>query len=128
MSTPKNGKRILTIDDDAVARDIYRAILEEDGFEVVCAGGGKEGIELFGQQRFDCVIIDIYMPGLTGLDVINQLDPETTKIPIIAISGGGGKTGAQPLQLAATLGAARSFPKDCEHEDLLMAVRELTGV
>ena len=127
MPSPRNGKRVLAIDDDALARDIYRAILEPEGFEVVVAGDGKTGLELFRQQHFDCVILDIYMPGLTGLDVIDHLDPGNTKVPIIAISGGGGKTGAQPLRLAATLGAARSFSKDFEYEALKTAVRELTG-
>jgi FixJ family two-component response regulator len=67
------------------------------------------------------------MPGLSGLDVLETLDPESTKVPVIAISGGGGETGAHPLELAATLGAARSFLKDFEHADLVKAVKELTG-
>ena len=83
-----NGKRVLTIDDDGLARDIYRSILEEQGFEVVGAADGKSGIELFRKQKFDCVIVDIYMPGMSGLDVIEELDPESTKVPVIAVSGG----------------------------------------
>ena len=127
MSQPPGAKRVLAIDDDPIALDIYRAILEPEGFEVVCAGDGKSGLDLFRRQRFDCVLIDIYMRGLSGLDVIEQLDPEATKVPVIAVSGGGEGTGAHPLHLAATLGAARSFSKDFEHGDLLKAVRELTG-
>ena len=128
MPHAKNGKAVLAIDDDALAREIYRAILEEAGFEVVCAADGKTGLDIFKTRKFDCVILDIYMRGLTGLDVIDVLDPDTTKVKIIAISGGGTETGAHPLRLAATLGAARTFDKDFDHEELVLAVRELTGV
>ena len=128
MPPAANGKSVLVIDDDAFAREIYGAILGEAGFEVVSAADGRSGLETFRTRKFDCVILDIYMPGLTGLDVIDVLDPDTTKVSIIAISGGGGKTGAHPLQLAASLGAARTFGKDFEHEELVRAVRELTGV
>ena len=122
-----NGKRVLAIDDDGLARDIYRSILEEQGFEVVGAADGKSGIELFRKQKFDCVIVDIYMPGMSGLDVLEELDPESTKVPVIAVSGGSGK-GDPPLHLASTLGAVRSFRKDFEHGELVKAVEELTGI
>jgi hypothetical protein len=49
-------------------------------------------------------------------------------VPILAISGGGSETGAQPLRLAATLGAVKSLNKDFEHEDLIRAVKEMTGL
>jgi len=124
----KNGKKVLAIDDDAMARDIYKEILEDAGFEVVTESDGKAGIARFKAGKFDCVILDVYMPGMSGLDVIEALDPDSMKVPIIVISGGGGGSGAHPLQLAATLGAVRSFGKDFAHADLIAAVKELTGV
>ena len=128
MQEPKNGKSVLAIDDDSMARDIYRTILEEAGFTVVLAADGKSGLEAFRKGRFHCVIVDIFMPGMTGLDVIEALDPEKCRVPILAISGGGTQTGAHPLRLAATLGAVKSMNKDFEHEELIAAVKELTGL
>jgi CheY-like chemotaxis protein len=128
VSEPKNGKSVLAIDDDAMARDIYRVILEEAGFAVTLAADGPKGLAAFKGGKFDCVIVDIYMPGMTGLDVIEALDPEKNRVPILAISGGGEQTGAHPLRLAATLGAVKSMNKDFEHEELVRAVRELTGL
>jgi CheY-like chemotaxis protein len=128
MPTKKNGKKVLAIDDDPLARDIYKSILEGAGFEVEVAVDGKSGLALYKARKFDCVIIDIFMPGLSGLDVIEALDPEASKVPVIAISGGGTATGAQPLLLASTLGAARSLTKDFEHADLIRTVKELTGL
>jgi CheY-like chemotaxis protein len=127
MPKVSNGKAVLVIDDDALARGIYKDILEEEGFEVVCAVDGKSGLDAFKKRKFDCVILDVYMRGMTGLDVLEVLDPETTGVKIIVISGSGEETGVHPLALAATLGAARTFPKDFEHEDLVQAVRELTA-
>jgi DNA-binding response OmpR family regulator len=128
MAAPKNGKRVLAIDDDPLARDIYRQILEEAGFEVDGAPDGKAGIEKFKAGRYHCVLLDIFMPGLSGLDVIEALDPEKSGVPVIAISGGGGQTGARPLALAASLGAAASLGKDFEHGALVDTVKRLTGV
>ena len=127
MPKKKSGKKVLAIDDDPLARDIYRKILEEAGFEVEVAADGKAGLAAFKTGKFDCVILDIYMPGMTGLDVLEALDPDNSKVPVIAISGGGGGSGAHPLELASSLGAAKSFEKDFVHEDLVKAVRELTG-
>ena len=128
MPAPKNGKKVLAIDDDSMARDIYFVILEEAGFTVTLAADGKSGLEAFRKARFDCVIIDIFMPGMTGLDVIEALDPEKCRVPILAISGGGSHSGSHPLELAASLGAAKSLNKDFEHAELVAAVKELTGL
>jgi len=128
MPEPKNGKSVLAIDDDPMARDIYRVILEEAGFAVTLAADGKSGLEAFRKGKFDCVIIDIFMPGMTGLDVIEAMDPEKCKVPILAISGGGTQTGAHPLRLATTLGAVKSMNKDFEHADLVRAVKDLAGL
>jgi CheY-like chemotaxis protein len=128
MPEPKNGKRILAIVDDSMARDIYFVILEEAGFTVTLAADGKAGLEAFRNARFDCVIVDIFMPGMTGLDVIEALDPEKCRVPILAISGGGSHSGSHPLELAESLGATRTLDKGFAHADLVAAVMELTGL
>src|SRR3990167_5357225 len=84
-----NMKDILVIDDDAMARDIYRALLEPMGYRVTPAADGVEVLRLFRGRRFDVVIVDIFMPGLSGLDALEIMDPEHSGIPVIAVSGGG---------------------------------------
>ncbi len=128
MAAPRNGKNVLCIDDDSMARDIYFVLLEEAGFTVTLAADGKAGLEAFRKARFDCVIVDVFMPGMTGLDVIEALDPEKCRVPILAISGGGSQSGTHPLELATTLGAAKVLDKDFEHAELVAAVRGLTGL
>ncbi len=128
MPAKPNGKKVLVIDDDPMARDIYRSILEEAGFAVLAAEDGEKGLALQKAEPADCILLDVFMPGLSGLDLIEALDPDTSGVPIIVISGGGHAAGESTLRLAESLGAARAFSKDFEHADLLAAVRELTGV
>lgn len=127
MAGKTNGKKVLVIDDDPMARDIYRQILTEGGFEVLEAENGQRGLDVYKSIKVDCVVLDVFMPGLSGLDLIEALDPDTSGVPIIVVTGGGHAAGASTLHLAETLGAARAFSKDFEHAELLAAVRELTG-
>jgi DNA-binding response OmpR family regulator len=120
-------KRILVIDDDAMARSIFRSLLEEEGYGVSEAADGATGLRMFREGGWDLVVLDIFMPGLSGLDALQDMDPERSGVPVVVISGAGSATGADPLHLAMTLGASRSFSKDFEHGDFLAAVRELTA-
>jgi CheY-like chemotaxis protein len=120
-------KRILVIDDDAFARSIYRSLLEGEGYSVTEAADGLEGLGLFRQRRWDLVILDIFMPGLSGLDALQEMDQERSGIPVLVISGAGTGTGADPLHLAMMLGACRSLPKSFEHDEFIELVRELAG-
>jgi len=120
-------KKVLVIDDDPLAREIYKAILTPSGFQVDGAGDGETGLEKFKAGNYDCVVVDIYMPGISGLDLIEQMDPETSGVPILAISGADTRGGGSALNLARTLGAAKVLPKSFEHQELIEAVMELTG-
>ena len=120
-------KRILLVDDDALARGYFRTLLLGEGYEVVEAADGREAVRLFKEAKVDCIVMDIFMPKMSGLDAILEMDPRSTGTPVIALSGGGGGTGADPLELARTLGASRTFSKPFEYAGFLAAVKELTG-
>ncbi|HET7679933.1 MAG TPA: response regulator [Xanthobacteraceae bacterium] len=79
--------RILVIDDDEAVREATAMLLEGEGFEVVAAADGKSGIEAVKAGSFDLVIVDLFMPGIDGLQTakaIRQLNPS---MPVIAVSG-----------------------------------------
>jgi len=120
-------KRILVIDDDPLARDITRGLLEEAGYEVVDAADGATGVRLFREQAFDLVILDIFMPGLDGFETMQEMEPRSKGVPLLVLSGRGLSTGAFPLHLARTLGADETLSKSFAHEELLEKVRALTG-
>lgn len=89
MATAK--KRILAADDDATALSALRQILAQRGYEVTTAGSGEEALRIAALQEFDLFILDVTMPGVTGLDVCKQLrqDPRTENTPVIFLTAKG---------------------------------------
>jgi CheY-like chemotaxis protein len=81
--------RILLIDDDDQFRGMLRQALRPEGYEVVEARDGKEGLIRFRTAAIDLVITDILMPEQEGLQTIRELRAEFPAIKIIAISGDG---------------------------------------
>src|SRR6185436_8567399 len=67
------GKRILLADDDLYIRDIYLEILKSDGFDVDTAINGEEALEKLHQGGYDLVILDVMMPKLDGIGVLDGL-------------------------------------------------------
>jgi signal transduction histidine kinase/CheY-like chemotaxis protein len=80
--------RVLAIDDDPSALDLIDAALAPEGFEVVRAAGGAEGIERARAEQFDLVVCDLVMPELDGFDVVTALkaDPVTVDVPILILT------------------------------------------
>lgn len=79
--------RILCIDDNRHGLFARQSVLEEQGYRVVLAHNGKEGLEKFREQRIDLVIVDYMMPEMNGAEVIRQIRKMSPRIPIILLSG-----------------------------------------
>jgi CheY-like chemotaxis protein len=79
---------VLTIDDDPVALELVAAVLGPEGYRVVRAQGGEEGIDVALRERPALVILDLLMPGIDGFEVVEQLqaDPRTADIPIVVLT------------------------------------------
>src|SRR5262249_59212743 len=79
--------RILVIDDDATARELIADHLKAEGFSVVTAEGGVQGLKLAGELRPTAITLDVIMPDLDGWSVLAALrqDPELAPIPAILI-------------------------------------------
>ena len=82
------GTSILIADDDAVSRKLLRRLLEQDGHTVRAAANGMEALELFAEEASDVVLLDILMPGLDGISVLERLKatPGAEHVPVIMIS------------------------------------------
>ena len=117
--------RILIVDDDVDVLDMLGQTLEREGYEVVSAANGKEGVRLYREDPVDLVIADIIMPEKEGIETIMELKRAFPDVKIIAISGGGLVDPERYLSMAKQLGARYTFSKPVEREDLLKAVREL---
>ena len=120
--------RILVIEDDNEVRDYLESVLSRDGYEVVGASNGKDGVAIFQQNPVDLVITDIIMPEKDGIETITDLRRDNADVKVIAISGGERRPEGMSrnyLHSARLLGANRSMQKPIANKDLLAAIREL---
>jgi CheY-like chemotaxis protein len=118
-------RRILVIDDDEQFRDLVRQVLGREGYEVVEARNGREGMDLYRATPTDLVISDILMPEQEGLQTIRELRREFPEAKIIAVSGGGLRGTMNFLKAARLLGAERTLWKPFDLDELRQAVREV---
>ena len=78
---------VLVVDDDAVLRRVVRAVLEADGFRVIEAPNGQQGLEMAACERPRVVILDVMMPGIDGVEVCRRLDHKSTKVLMLTALG-----------------------------------------
>jgi len=81
--------RILVIDDESAIRDSLRMTLEYEGYEFLGAATGQEGLALAEREAPDLVLLDVKMPGMDGIDVLERLRNLNDQLPIVVISGHG---------------------------------------
>ena len=82
------GKKALIIENDAIIRECIQVMYESEGLEVVSARDGETGFELSLEHAPDLVVSDLYMVGLSGIDLFKRLraDQRTGKIPFMFIT------------------------------------------
>lgn len=116
---------ILVIDDDRAATDLIQVILENEGYKVLKAYHGKEGVDIATRERPDLIILDLIMPETSGFNVAYQLKqiPATRTIPIIILTSMDidAETQEQLGAYVASLMSKSSFTK----KDLL---REISNI
>ncbi len=113
--------RILLIDDEENLRNVVRLILEDDGYEVLEAGNGRAGLELYRQHHVDLIITDLAMPEMNGLDLISAVTKYCAGVKIIAMTGV--TDWDSRLAEAKLLGASETLQKPFTLDKLLDVVR-----
>ena len=83
------GGEILAIDDEKANRELLRRRLERQGYTVHLGDSGKQCLKLVSKTRFDLILLDLGMPGMDGIEVLQKLkqDPVHRSIPVIMVSG-----------------------------------------
>lgn len=84
-----HSTRVLTIEDEPLVRRLIVAYMADSGFEMLEAGDGLMGLELFRNERPDVVLCDLRLPGMDGLDVLSSITAESPETPVIVVSGAG---------------------------------------
>ncbi len=103
VETAAEGGRILVADDDPQMRRLIRIVLQRDGFEVVEANDGLDALDLIEQGRIDLVILDVDMPRLNGLGVLEEIRAQmrTASLPVIVLTALQDETEEKALDLGA---------------------------
>ena len=115
---------ILIIDDEAPIRSMLRLILEREGYQIIEAPDGIEGIRHYRDHPTDLIITDLIMPNKDGIGMIIELKKEFPDINIIAMSGGGLNKPDGYLKGAKQLGAKYTLSKPIDREELLRVVKD----
>jgi len=114
--------KVVVIEDEVDILENLRFNLEREGFEVVCAADGAQGLDAVRREKPDLVLLDLLLPGLDGTEVCRTLksDPTTRNIPIIMVTAKGEET---DIVLGLGLGADDYATKPFSPRELIARVR-----
>jgi CheY-like chemotaxis protein len=117
---------ILVIDDDRSVLTTIKILLERDAHAVEAVDNSRAGLRLLETQKFDLLIVDIFMPGMDGFETMGLVRHSRPEMPIIVISGNqlwpASERAPDFLYMATKLGAVSSVQKPFRPGDLLAAV------
>jgi PAS domain S-box-containing protein len=111
--------RVLIVDDDKNIRTVFTNILQKKGYEVESVGDGEKALSLIKDHDFDVIILDIILPGLSGLDIIETIKRVSPLSKIIMFTG---QPSVETILNALRAGANDYLSKPVKPEDLLVVV------
>src|SRR6266705_1997156 len=117
---PQSAGRILIIDDEAEIRESLETLLQLEGYTIVVAGSGREGLAQIGQRAFDVVLLDLALPDKNGMDVLSEIRLLYPQQGVIMITAYGTVENAVR---AMQSGATNFIQKPWDNEKLLADVR-----
>jgi CheY-like chemotaxis protein len=118
------GELILIVEDNEKNRKLERDVLQFHGYQIVEAETGEDGVRLAGESNPALVLMDIQLPGINGIEALQQLraDPRTRTIPVIAVTASAMTQDRQKI-LAAGFDGYQSKPINVKN--FVAAVREM---
>lgn len=81
--------KVLVIDDEGGIRNLLDTLLDRKGYDVILADSGQKGLEVFRRARPDVVVLDLKMPGMDGLTVLQQIRHLNPTQPVVILTGAG---------------------------------------
>jgi len=119
--TPASSRGcILIIDDEVEIRESLHTLLEFEGYEVEAAGTGEEGLSKLGERSFDLVLLDLALPGRSGIEILPEIRSLYSQISVIMITAYGT---VEDAVRAMQSGAVNFLQKPWDNEKLLADVR-----
>jgi DNA-binding response OmpR family regulator len=119
-------KSILLIDDSSVNNLLLQSVLEDENYRVLVAFSGKEGLDMIKTGKPDLILLDIMMPRMDGLEVLQEItsDKKSSHIPVIMLTA---KTDAADRIASLEMGAVDYLSKPVNIDDLLKKIINIIG-
>ena len=117
--------RILVIEDDETVRDVLRTFLKDRGFDVTVAVSGEIGLEVLRSEKFDLIITDLIMPGISGMDVLKEVIAAKVSTPVLVMTAFGS---VQTAVEAIRIGAFDYLTKPFNLDELLIVLDKALSV
>src|ERR1044072_1071466 len=111
---------ILVVDDERGIRETLRGVLEDEGFTVDTAASGEDCLKAASEKHFSCILLDIWLPGIDGLETLKRLKNTGNDMPVIMISGHGN---IETAVKATKLGAFDFIEKPLSLERVVVTAR-----
>lgn len=120
------GKRVLVVDDSAAVRQSVAYILDQEGYEIVQTGDGKDALTKLDGQMFHLVITDVNMPNMDGIELTRQIRTlDTYKfVPIVILTT---ESQQEKMNSGKEAGATGWIVKPFDSDKLLQVVKRLAG-
>ncbi len=116
---PRHGS-ILVIDDEEIMREILDALLTREGYDVRLTASGEEGLELAKNTAFDAAIVDVMMPGMDGITVLDELKKLDDELPVLMITA---FASVETAISAMKRGAFDYITKPFKNDEVMVVVR-----
>ena len=119
--------KVLLIEDDVRVRELYELVLKMDEYQVITAETGEDGIEKARSEQPDLIFLDIRLPGMNGLEVLEILrqDEQTSAIPVVILSN---LDDEKTVSKGVSLGALEYVVKSrITPQDLSKRVKDIGG-
>jgi CheY-like chemotaxis protein len=119
----KDAPRILVVDDEEIVRKVLRSLLEQAGYNVICAANGADALEQLARiPRPDAILVDLFMPQMNGWCFANELKAsvELDRVPLFVLTGAGPHWGMPVPE-------NRLLRKPLESDRLLRLLSEVVG-
>lgn len=111
--TYNENMKILLVDDDAFLRDMYATKFQEVGYEVTAAENGTEALRYLKDETYDVALLDMVMPGMSGVELLEQITEVAPQTKCIVLSNQGEQTDIDAANRAGAIGyivKAESIP------------------
>lgn len=112
-------KKVLVVDDEKNIRDSLAGVLSDEGFTVVCARSAEEAMEKIKESRPDVALLDIWLPGMDGVEALKEIKKDNPDLPVVMISGHGT---VETAVRATKLGAYDFLEKPLTLEKVVLTV------